>query len=186
MRFGKFVFRLAAGLLAVIGASTAANATVVAYGDPAFPNVTAAPAGFVSAYYSDNASSDVGSQSPSNVLSVLSTWFGQSLTFISGGACGASPSYANGCTSYDLGGGNSSKGGVSSISAQLYGVHFGNRFIAFLYNGPVNGFQIDGLRFGVSNIYAFNAPQEVPLPGALWLMGAGLAGLGFARRNGKG
>lgn len=50
--------------------------------------------------------------------------------------------------------------------------------------GPraVNGFQIEGLRNGVSNIYAFNTPP-IPVPGAAWLMGSALAGLGVAARR---
>lgn len=141
------------------------------------------PAGFTQAYYSSDSNTDVGNQSPANVLSVLSTWFGQTLTFVGGGACGASPTYSNNCTAFDNGGGNSNKGGISNITAQIFGVHFGNRFLAVLYPSAVNGFKVTGLRFGVSNIYAFNGETEVPVPGAIWLMGAGLAGLGFARRR---
>jgi len=173
----------AAGLLA---AFSTASAAVIAYGQPGFPGVTVTPNTFTAAFYSDDANTDVGNQSPANVLSVMQSWFGQSLTFVGGGACGASPTFANNCTAFDNGGGPSNKGGVSNLTAQLFGVHFGNKFIAFFYSGPINGFRIDGLRNGVSNIYAFSGtPEEIPVPGAIWLMGAGLAGLGFANRRKK-
>jgi hypothetical protein len=173
---------LATAVVSFISAS-AANATVIAYGQPGFPAVTVSPNSFVEAYYSDSSNADVGNQSPANVQSVLQGWFGGALSFVGGGSCGASPTYTNNCTAYDNGGGNSNKGGISNLTAQIFAVHFGNRFIAFLYPGPVSGFQIDGLRFGVSNIYAFNGTPEIPVPGALWLMGSALVGLGFARRR---
>lgn len=167
----------AAGLVLSL---SSANATVVAYGQAGFPSVTVTPNTFTQGFYSNDSNTDVGNQSPANVTSVLSGWFGQSLTFVGGGACGASPSYSNNCTAFDNGGGNSNKGGISNLMAQVFGVHFGNRFIAFSYSAPVNGFQILGLRFGVSNIYAFNGTPEVPVPGAIWLMGSAMVGLGFA------
>ena len=40
----------------------------------------------------------------------------------------------------------------------------------------------DGAGGGLSNITEFGG-NEIPVPGAIWLMGAGLAGLGFARRK---
>jgi hypothetical protein len=36
---------------------------------------------------------------------------------------------------------------------------------------------------GLSHYSEFGAPSQVPLPAAVWLMGAGLAGLGFAGRK---
>lgn len=36
---------------------------------------------------------------------------------------------------------------------------------------------------GLSHYSAFGAAAPIPLPAALWLMGAGIAGLGFARRR---
>ncbi len=36
---------------------------------------------------------------------------------------------------------------------------------------------------GLSHITEFGESDVVPVPGAIWLMGAGLAGLGFARRR---
>ncbi|HBK91230.1 MAG TPA: hypothetical protein DDZ68_06130 [Parvularcula sp.] len=183
MRFVKSIAAAAALAVSALSAGGAA-ASVVSFGDPAFPSVTVAPGGFTAAFYSDDANTDVGNQSPANVLAVMQAWFGDTLTFVGGGACGAAPVVANNCSAFDNGGGNSNKGGASNLTAQLFAVHFGNRFIAFLYGGPVNGFEINGLRFGVSNIYAFNGEDsEIPLPGAVWLMGAGLAGLSFARRR---
>lgn len=156
-----------------------ANASVVAYGQPGFPSVTVTPNTFTQAFYSNASNTDVGNQSPANVTSVLSTWFGQSLILVGGGACASSPTYANNCATYTQG------GGISNLTAQVFGVHFGDRFIALIYAAPVNGINILGLRFGVSNIYAFNGTPEVPAPGAIWLMGSALAGLGFAATRRK-
>lgn len=163
-----------------IAAFSSANATVIAYGQPGFPSVTVTPNTFTQAFFSNASNTDVGNQSPANVQTVLESWFGQTLSFAGGGACGASPTYANNCTAYD----NGVKGGISNLTAQIFAVHFGNNFLAFLYPAAVNGFQIDGLRFGVSNIYAFNAP-EIPVPAAAWLMASALGGLAFAARRGK-
>lgn len=173
---------ITAGL--TLSVASAASAAVVPFGDPAFPSVTVSPGGFVQAFYSNDSNTDVGNQSPANVLVVMQAWFGETLTFAGGGACGASPSFSNDCTAFDNGNGNSNKGGISNLTAQLFGVHFGNRFIAFLYNGPIDGFEINGLRFGVSNIYAFDIEgNEIPVPGAIWLMVSALAGLGLAGRR---
>ncbi len=178
MRFLKSI--VTAGALAA--AMSSANAAVIAYGQPGFPAVTVTPNNFTAAFYSDDSNSDVGNQSPANVEAVMESWFGQQLSFVGGGACGASPTYVNNCTAFE----NGVKGGVSNLTAQLFAVHFGNRFIAFLFPSAVNGFEILGLRFGVSNIYAFNGDMPpIPVPGAIWLMGAGLAGLGFANRRKK-
>jgi hypothetical protein len=171
---------LAAAALAacsVLAVAGAANATVIPSTSSSFPSVTVTPSPYTIGYYSDQSNVDVGSQDPANVETVLEGWFGQQLSFVGGGACGANGTIANNCTT-------SNGGGSSNLTAQVFGVHFGNRFIAFLFPQPVNGFSILGLRFGVSNIYAFNGAQ-VPLPAAVWLMGAGLAGLGFASKRRK-
>lgn len=170
---------LAAALSIV--AFSSANATVIAYGQPGFPNVTVTPNTFTQAFYSNSSNTDVGNQSPSNVTSVLSGWFGKNLTFVGGGACG-SGSFQNGCKAVS----SPSKGGTSNIAGSVYGVHFGNNFIAFLYPSQISGFSISGLRFGVSNIYVFDyKTPEIPVPGAVWLMGSALAGLGLAKRKKK-
>ena len=185
MSFKKAIGSALAAAAGLFAAISSANAAVIAYGQPGFPSVVVTPNTFTQAFYSDDSNTDVGNQSPANVETVLEGWFGQSLDFVGGGACGASPTYTNNCTTYTKGSGNSNKGGISNLTAQVFGVHFGNRFIAYIFATPVNGFDILGLRFGVSNIYAFNGTPEIPLPGAIWLMGAGLAGLGFAARKKK-
>jgi hypothetical protein len=43
---------------------------------------------------------------------------------------------------------------------------------------------LTGLTDGAEQFFILDAP-EVPIPGAIWLMGAGLAGLGFAGRKKK-
>ncbi|MFZ5617954.1 MAG: VPLPA-CTERM sorting domain-containing protein [Pseudomonadota bacterium] len=179
MRFTKSVGAAVAAALSLI-AFSAAHATVIAYGQPGFPSVTVTPNTFTQAFFSDDSNTDVGNQSPANVQTVLESWFGQTLYFVGGGACGASPTYANNCAAYE----NGVKGGISNLTAQIFAVHFGNNFLAFLYPGAIDGFQIDGLRFGVSNIYAFNAP-EIPVPAAAWLMGSALGGFAFAARRRK-
>lgn len=179
MRFVKSI--IVAGALA-FGALSSAHAAVIAYGQAGFPSVTVTPSNFTAAFYSSDSNSDVGNQSPANVETVMESWFGKQFSFVGGGACGASPTFTNNCTAFE----NGSKGGISNLTAQLFAVHFGNRFIAFLFPSAVNGFEILGLRFGVSNIYAFNGDTPpIPVPGAIWLMGAGLAGLGFANRRKK-
>ncbi len=182
----------AIGAAAFLLTAVQANATVFTYADAAALNtalgITTDPSNWTKAVYSDVSNTDVGNQSPANVEAVLesSAWFDMGLSFVGGGACGAAPTYANNCRQQDLGGGNSNKTGESNLTANVFGVHFGNRFIAFIFENPVNGFEIFGLRFGVSNIYAFNKDTTpVPIPGAIWLMGAGLAGLQIARKKKK-
>ena len=189
MRFCTRLIAAAGMLAAFVFLSAEANAALYRSGDAGFPSVTTNPSNWTDAVYSDESNSDVGNQSPANVETVLESmaWFGQSLSFVGGGACGASPAYNNNCTQFDNGGGNSNKGGISNLTAAVFAVHFGNRFIAFMFDQPVNGFEVLGLRYDVSNIYAFNADSAptVPLPAAAWLMLAGVAGLGFAGRKTK-
>jgi hypothetical protein len=169
-----------------IAAFSSANATVIAYGQPGFPNVTVVPNTFSQGFYSTQSNADVGNQSPTNVEQVLEGWFGLNLSFVGGGACGVSPTIQNGCTAFSGGSGNSNKGGSSNYAGRVYGVHFGNRFITFLYPTTIPNFLIKELRFGVSNIYVFDAnTPEIPVPGAIWLMGSALAGLGLAGRRKK-
>lgn len=182
MRFAHVLRAAFAGAVLAGAAIMPASATVVAYGSPGFPSVSVTPAGFSAAFYSTSSNTDVGNQSPANVEAVMESWFGRQLSFVGGGACGSAPTFANNCQSFSN---NGVKGGRSNLAGTVYGVHFGNRFIAFLYNGGVNGFEISGLRFGVSNIYVFNDVKEVPLPGAVWLMLAGLGGLAAAGRRKK-
>ena len=143
--------------------------------------VTVIPNNPVQVRSSDSSNTDVGNQSPGNVESVLESavWFNQPLTFVGGGACGASPNFANGCSAFDNGGGNSNKGGVSELEGNVFGIHYGNNFIAVLYSEAVSNFQINGLRFDVSNIYVFNTVSQVPLPAALPLFLTALTLLGL-------
>jgi hypothetical protein len=74
--------------------------------------------------------------------------------------------------------------GTSNFEANVFGIHYGNNFIAVLYSDLVSGFEINGLRNGVSNIYAFTTVTAVPLPAAVWLFGTAiLALLGITRRR---
>jgi len=148
--------------------------------------VTVSPLPFVAVRSSDDSNTDIGSQSPANVETALESadWFNTPLTFVGGGACGASPAFANGCSAFDNGGGNSNKGGSSTFEANVFGIHYGNNFIAVLYSDLVSTFEINGLRNGVSNIYAFTTVTAVPLPAAVWLFGTAiLALLGITRRR---
>lgn len=175
---GVFDLRAAKFALCVIGGfliPTSANAIVT----NALPSgVTVSPLPFADVRSSDNSNADVGNQSPSNVEAVLESaaWFNTPLTFAGGGACGTSPNFANGCSAFE----NGTKGGSSNIAANVYGVHYGNNFIAVLYSQIVSGFEISGLSNGVSNIYAFNSGvSPIPVPAALPLFLTALAALGL-------
>jgi hypothetical protein len=124
-------------------------------------------------WYSDNANKDIGGQSPTNVRQVLetATWIGVPLTFISGGTCTVP---AN-CTT---GEGNSGTWTYSGTAANVFGIHFGNNFIALLFADALTAFSITGLPNGVSNIYAYNV-TATPIPAALLLFGSGLGIIGF-------
>lgn len=87
-------------------------------------------------------------------------------------------------------------GGVSSVTfstiAQWIGLKIGNSHF-FLQNnsGPITllitYLKSDGrigAGAGLSHITEFGS-SEVPAPGAIWLMGAGIAGMGFASRKKK-
>jgi len=148
--------------------------------------VTVSPLPFAAVRSTTDANSDIGAQNPATVETALESaaWFNQPLTFVGGGACGVSPAVDNGCSAFDLGGGNSNKGGTSNFEANVFGIHYGNNFIAVLYSDLVSGFEINGLRNGVSNIYAFTTVTAVPLPAAVWLFGTAiLALLGVTRRR---
>ena len=122
-------------------------------------------------WYSDDSNTDLGNQSPANVTTMLSgpTWLNLPLAFVSGGSC-AVP--AN-CTT---GPNNSGTWTYSGTGANVFGIHFGNNFIALLFANALTSFTITGLPNGVSNIYALTA---TPLPGALLLFGTGVALMGF-------
>lgn len=74
-----------------------------------------------------------------------------------------------------------------TTSALWIAMKLGNTQI-FLFNNSGGALTIDwaknGLRAaGLSNYTEFGETEVIPVPGAIWLMGAGLAGLGFARRR---
>ena len=124
-------------------------------------------------WFTDSANDDIGSQSPANVRQVLGTaaWIGSSLTFVSGGACTNAANCTTGPT-------NSGTWTYSGTAANVFGIHFGNNFIALLFADALTAFSITGLPHGVSNIYAYNV-ATTPLPAALVLFGSGLGLLGF-------
>lgn len=71
--------------------------------------------------------------------------------------------------------------------AQWIVLKIGN--LHFFINNPGGALQIvfaqNGARAGGLSHYTEFGQSEIPVPGALWLMGAGLAGLGFANRRKK-
>lgn len=174
----KFALVLIAGILLPAQAFAAIVNTLPA-------GVTVLPVPFSQVRSSDNSNTDIGSQNPANVEAALESaaWFNTPLTFVGGGACGSPPNFANNCLATEL----QTKGGISNLEANVFGVHFGNNFIAVMYSDLVSGFGIDGLAHGVSNIYAFNsAVSQVPLPAAfpLFMAALGLLGLfGWSRRK---
>ena len=159
---------------------------------------TVIPNTYTESRYSDDFNGDIGNNSPANVAAVLSTapWFGTPLTFVSGGDCGTN---AVTCTSNpNVGGVGGSSGSITTVGANVFAIHFGQNYLAFLYDPGIFNFAISGLPQGVSTILAFNClgcevpppgPGEVPIPGAAFLMGSVLAsGAGFGawkrrRRN---
>jgi len=131
-------------------------------------------------WYSDNAHVDIGNQSPANVETVLESpaWINMPLNFVSGGACTIP-------TNCIAGANNSGTWTYAGVAANVFGIHFGDNFIALLFANALTSFTITGLPHGVSNIYALNT---VPLPGALLLFGTGVALMGFfnwLRRGGN-
>lgn len=173
-RGAKFALCLLAGILL----PTHAFAVVV---DTLPVGVTVDPGAYSQVRSSNTSNTDIGNQSPANVQSALESadWFNTPLTFVGGGACGSPPNFVNNCMAVEL----QTKGGFSNLEANVFGVHFGNNFIAVMYSDLVSGFGIDGLAHGVSNIYAFNsAVSQVPLPAAFPLFIAALGLLGFFGR----
>jgi hypothetical protein len=177
-RVAKFAMLLTAGILF----PTHAFAVIV----NTLPiGVTVSPLPYSEVRSSNDSNTDIGNQSPANVKTALEStnWFNTPLTFVGGGACGIAPSFSNNCSAFS----NGTKGGTSNLEANVFGVHYGNNFIAVLYSDVVSGFTIDGLRHDVSNIYAFNGSvSQVPLPAAfpLFLMALGMLGLtGWYRRK---
>jgi hypothetical protein len=74
-----------------------------------------------------------------------------------------------------------------STSALWVALKLGSSTI-FILNDTGGSLSVDWLRnglrgAGLSHITEFGETDVIPVPGAIWLMGAGLAGLGFARRR---
>lgn len=147
--------------------------------------VTVSPLPFAEVRSSNSSNTDIGSQNPANVEAALesASWFNTPLTFVGGGACGVAPSFSNNCSAFE----NGTKGGTSNLEANVFGVHYGNNFIAVLYSDAISDFMIDGLSNGVSNIYAFNSSvSAVPLPAAAWMFLSAIAvlvGVSVRRRR---
>ena len=161
---GLFVLGLVVGL----AAPTDVKAAIFHKDEAGFLagfTVTPALGTTTDAVYSDDSNTDVGSQSPANVETFLesSVGFNTPLTFVGGGACNGAPS----CDEAD-------NSGTLALMADVFGVHFDNKFLAFLYPGPISSFSISGLPNDTSNVYAYNT-SPVPLPAALPLYGSALA-----------
>ena len=188
------IFGLVALFGAAVFASGNANAVIIQIGQPGFMGAGTAfdSSGYIlttipntatvsDAYWFQPSNTEIGNQSPGNVELQLeaATAFNQGLSFVGGGSCAGGVL----CTAIDLGGGNTGNQGTSSIGGLIYAIHFDNEFVAFLFDQALSSFQIDGLRFGVSNIYVYNTGGPmgavIPLPAALPLFGTALAGLVF-------
>ena len=70
---------------------------------------------------------------------------------------------------------------AGDIGYKVFGVHIGRAYLAFAYDTAISSFSIAGLPRGISGIYGFNpgpsgGNSDVPLPGAVYLMGTVLAG----------
>jgi|GEM_PF-6643708 len=105
----------------------------------------------------------VGANNAANVENVLegADWFGGDLILVG--------------QEDDIDGANPYS---SDIDANLYFLHFGGGYMAFLFDSVQSGISIEGTPRGLSNLRAFNV-SVVPLPAALPLYGAGIALLGF-------
>src|SRR5262245_56440922 len=196
-RTGALVPGLAVCAFAVgVALSSNAGATVVSpfpdpYSGPPGPagpfNWTATP-GYIQTWYSNNQSADVpgGNGNPTNVEAALESaaWMNMSLTFVGSIGCGTGiicPNGGSGPTqqTYTL---------PIGVNANVWGVHFDNKFAAFLYGSAIHSFAISGLGQGISGIFAFcsqsgcgdnntGPPPQVPLPPAVLLFGSALVGL---------
>lgn len=109
-----------------------------------------------------------GAQSAANVETVLegTDWFGQDLTFVSGGDISG--------RTFDFG----------NLAGNVLYVHTGGFSMAWLFggDGPFP-FTLELVGKGLSNYRIYNTVTAVPLPAALPLFGAALFGLGYLGRR---
>jgi hypothetical protein len=169
---------------AMLGVSAAQAVVFTGTNPPAFsytvppgdgPNGTFTPTITPSNYgdwvYSSDSNIDVGAQNPTGAVETfIEAQLGVPVTFVGGGACGTAGIVCSG-----------GSGSYTGTAANIFGVHFDNKFLVLEYASLINFFSIAGLGQGVSNIYAYMS--AVPLPGALILFGTALAGLGILGRR---
>ena len=118
-------------------------------------------------------------QSPDKIEKTLGSlpWFDMHLEYRPDSSCG-------GCATQiaATGDGKANPFGIDVLledNVTVVGIHYGHAFVAYLFDAPITYFSIQGLEMGVSNSYAYDWPQVVPLPAALPLYGTGLAVMGF-------
>ena len=130
--------------------------------------------------YSESAWWDpsISPQSPANAEANLEAEFGLELDYLDiSGACGT------GAVTCDEEDNKSGSIDLGSLTASVFGVHFDNQYLAFVYDTAISVFSIEGLSHGVSNIHAFTTDTNVvPLPAGLLLFLTGLAGVGVLGR----
>jgi hypothetical protein len=65
-------------------------------------------------------------------------------------------------------------------------LHLGAGTLLVQFQGAIGdvGFTTSGFGSGISNVFGFAGPSEVPVPGAIWLLGTALLGfIGLSRRK---
>ena len=182
----RFLAAVAAAALS-FGAATAANANVITIGGVATVTCTPSCKALVGGTITDNPGPGLTGTPGMLSMSVADRYEFKpaspeeealALSFLAG-------------TSFTTGIRTDTPGSPSPYSfttkALWIALKLGNPTI-FIYNdtgGPLTiEWKQNGLRAaGLSHTTEFGETEVIPVPGALWLMGAGLAGLGFARRR---
>jgi hypothetical protein len=182
----------------VLGSSAANSAPVPLYSafDPPSPidgiTWSVTPSNYLhAAYYTDN----LTPQDPTYIDTVLSSWFGLTLTLVSN---------ADGCGTGGLACSNSNHTlNYTGAAANVFGIHVGQAEFAFYYTAPITTLQLvlsgtgDALHgIGISNIRSFCSlssgcggdnegppPTETPLPAALPLFASVIGGGWLAMRR---